>query len=164
MFSLLLKDLISEFYLMWVSEPHTDHEWWSCHSNGRSLYLNAEEEPECQVGELQQACSVYRRTETDLVSICLRRPRPVVCCCRSKPLTNKLPWLADGVHCFIEESLEWTFSPQPTSSRGSSHSISLSKPNASEMMHLQSKNKTCHPHLQEINYTNRVNWCPTVML
>ena len=44
------------------------------------------------------ACLVYRRTETDLVSICLRHLRPVVCCHRSKPLTNKLPWLAGGVH------------------------------------------------------------------
>ena len=74
-------------------------------------------------------CSVYRRTETDLVSIFLRRPRPVVCCRRSKPVTNKLPGLAGGVHCFIEESLTWTFSPQPASWRGSSHSTSLSKPN-----------------------------------
>ena len=32
----------------------------------------------------QQACSVYRLTETDLVSICLRRPRLVVCCQGSK--------------------------------------------------------------------------------
>ena len=38
---------------MWVSEPHADHEWWSCQSNDWSLYLHAEEEPECRVGEPQ---------------------------------------------------------------------------------------------------------------
>ena len=38
------------------------------------------------------------RAETDLVSICPRRPRPAVCYRRSKLLTNKLPWLAGGVH------------------------------------------------------------------
>ena len=88
---------------MWVSEPHADHEWRSCQGNGRSLYLNAEEEAEYRVGE-PQTCSVYRWTETDLaVSICLWRPRPVVCCRRSKPLINKLPWLAGVVYCFIEK-------------------------------------------------------------
>ena len=51
----------------------------SCQCSGRSLYLNAEEEPECREGEPQQACSVYRHTETDIFPICLRRPGLAVC-------------------------------------------------------------------------------------
>ena len=47
-------------------------------------------------------CAALDRTETYLVSICPRHTRPAVCCCRSKPMTNKLHWLAGGVHCIIE--------------------------------------------------------------
>ena len=126
---------------MWVSEPYADHEWWLCQCNGQSLYLNAEEEPKCWSGEPQQACSVYRRTKTDSVSICLRHQRPVVCCLRSKPLTNKLPWLAGGITLRHRKSLAWTFSPQPASSQGSSHSISLSKPNDPGLTCVQWKKK-----------------------
>ena len=64
----------------------------------------AEEEPKWREGEPQLACSVYRQTKTDLVSICLRRLRPVVCCRRSKPLRNKLPWLTGGIHRLIEKT------------------------------------------------------------
>ena len=51
----------------------------SCQCSGRSLYFNAEEEPKYQEGEPQQACSVYRHTETDIFPICLRRPGLAVC-------------------------------------------------------------------------------------
>ena len=59
-----------------------------------------EQEPEFRGKEPPHACSVYRQTDTDIVSICLRRLRRVVCCSRSKPLTNRLPEGDDGVHCF----------------------------------------------------------------
>ena len=53
--------------------------------------------------EPQQACSLFgvqtnRNRLTCIFSICLRRTRLVVCCRRSKPLTNKLLWLVGGVH------------------------------------------------------------------
>ena len=49
------------------------------------------------------------KTETNLVVIWLRRPRPAVCCGRSKPMTNKLPWLAGGLHCIIKKTIKWPF-------------------------------------------------------
>ena len=121
--------------------------------NGRSMYLNAEEVPVWREGEPQHTYSVYRRTETDLVSVLLRRPRPVVCCRRSKPLTNNLPRLASGVHCFVEKSWHGL-------SRRSLHhqEEAVTHPLSANPMlpgwhvyseKLNERNKTCHPHLQK---------------
>ena len=71
--------------------------------------------------EPPQACSVYRRTDTDIVPIRLRRPRLVVCLRRSKPLTNKLHDGDDGVHCFTRRPKAFGFPPQPAPSRRNSH-------------------------------------------
>ena len=116
MFSLLLKDLISDFY--WSPSALGIRDQWSAVVGRNSL-------------------------------------------------ANKLPWHAGGLRCFIEESLTWTLSTHPASSRESSHSTSLSKPNASGLTRIQWKqqqNKARHPHLQEVNITYRLNWCPTAML
>ena len=81
-------------------QPYADHDIYRASVMVGVCTGKVEEEPDIQGKEQPQACSVYRRPDTDIVSICLRRPRLVVCCLRSKPLTNKLPDGDNGVHCF----------------------------------------------------------------
>ena len=96
-------------------QPYADHDIYHASVMAGVCTGKVEEELEFRGKEPPQACSVYRRTDTDIVSISLRRPRQVVCCRRSKPLTNKLPdgtlfhWKTEGLP------------PQPASSRRHSH-------------------------------------------
>ena len=103
-------------------QPYADHDIYLASVMVGVCTGKVEEGPEFRGGkEPPQACSVYRRTDTDIVPICLRSPRLVVCCRRSKLLTNKLPDGDDGIHCFIGRPKAFGFPPQPASSRRHSH-------------------------------------------
>ena len=73
------------------------YQMWLCQIDYQSLYLGVEEERDRRRSkELQQACFVYRRAESDLVSFCMRRPRQVVSSdiCRNSYQTSCIDYTA----------------------------------------------------------------------
>ena len=115
-----------------------------------------EEEPEHPEKEPQQACSVYRPNRYRLGLVFLRRQRLSVCCRRSKPLTNKLPYDSGGVYCITgspslpQQSASWR-GRQSTSVNYNNTRRRSSRPrSANPIFHISSP--LSHPCLQKARY------------
>ena len=115
-----------------------------------------EEEPEHPEKEPQQACSVYRPNRYRLGLVFLRRQRLSVCCRRSKPLTNKLPYDSGGVYCITgspslpQQSASWRGRQSTLVNYNNTRRRSSRPRSANPIFHISSP--LSHPCLQKARY------------